>query len=68
MAIDFFIHYWHIVYEGIMVMFSAFFNGTLDVQRWNNGVITLLSKVSGAIKINNMDSFVFLEACTMVPH
>ena len=34
-----------------MALFKAFHQGTLDVQRLNYGVITLLPKVSGAEKI-----------------
>jgi mannosylglycoprotein endo-beta-mannosidase len=49
--IEFFQHCWHIVQFDILNMFARFFNGTLDVQRLNYGVITLLPKVSGADKI-----------------
>ena len=42
---------WDIVKDDIMAMFKAFHQGTLDVQRLNYGVITLLPKVSGAEKI-----------------
>jgi hypothetical protein len=39
---------WHI---DIMLLFAYFFNGTIDVQRLNYGMITLLPEVSSADKI-----------------
>ena len=42
---------WDVVKDDIMALFKAFHQGTLDVQRLNYGIITLLPKVSGAEKI-----------------
>ena len=49
--IEFYQICWEIVKDDIMSLFRHFHNGTLDVQRLNYGVITLLPKVSGADKI-----------------
>ena len=49
--IEFYQVCWDIVKDDIMSLFRHFHNGTLDVQRLNYGVITLLPKVSGADKI-----------------
>ena len=49
--IEFYQHCWDIVKKDIMLIFRHFHNGTLDVQRLNYGVITLLPKVSGSERI-----------------
>uniref|UniRef100_A0A453BTS4 Reverse transcriptase domain-containing protein n=1 Tax=Aegilops tauschii subsp. strangulata TaxID=200361 RepID=A0A453BTS4_AEGTS len=48
---EFYQHCLDIVKSDIMRLFSHFYAGTLDVQRLNYGVITLLPKVSGADRI-----------------
>uniref|UniRef100_A0A453AIC2 Reverse transcriptase domain-containing protein n=1 Tax=Aegilops tauschii subsp. strangulata TaxID=200361 RepID=A0A453AIC2_AEGTS len=48
---EFYQHCCNIVKSDIMRLFSHFHAGTLDVQRLNYGVITLLPKVSGADRI-----------------
>jgi len=42
---------WDIVVDDIMAIFIAFYEGSLELQRLNYGVITLLPKVTGANKI-----------------
>ena len=42
---------WEIVKQDIMNLFVAFHEGTLDVERLNYGIITLIPKISGAKKI-----------------
>ena len=49
--VEFYQACWDIVKGDIMSLFKHFHDGTLDVQRLNYGVITLLPKVSGADKI-----------------
>lgn len=49
--IEFFQVCWEIVKEDIMEMFHDLSNGKLDVSRINYGVITLLTKVTDAEKI-----------------
>ena len=48
---EFYQHYWEIVKGDIMRLFEAMYEGTLDVQRLNYGVITLIPKINGANKI-----------------
>jgi hypothetical protein len=50
--IEFYQHCWHIVKNDIMNLFYAFHDGSLDVQRLNYGIITLLPKMSDANKIS----------------
>jgi hypothetical protein len=50
--IEFYQHCWDIVKFDIMNLFTAFHAGTLDVQRLNYGIITLLPKISDADKIS----------------
>jgi hypothetical protein len=49
--IEFYQHCWDIVKGDIMNLFYAFHEGSLDVQRLNYGIITLLPKISDAEKI-----------------
>lgn len=49
--IEFFQAAWPIVSSDIFNMFQEFHKGTLEVQRLNYGIITLLPKLSGADKI-----------------
>lgn len=49
--VEFYQSCWEVVKDDIMSLFRHFHRGTLDVQRLNYGVITLLPKVSGADKI-----------------
>ena len=48
---EFYIHYREFVKTDIMRLFRAFHNNTLDVERLNYGVITLIPKTNGAKKI-----------------
>jgi hypothetical protein len=48
---EFYQHCWDIVKFDIMSLFDHFYAGTLDVQRLNYGIITLLPKVIEANKI-----------------
>ena len=48
---EFYQHCWEVVQNDIMNIFHCFHNGSLDVQRLNYGVITLLPKVAEANKI-----------------
>jgi hypothetical protein len=49
--IEFYQHYWEFVKGDIFNLFTTFHSGTLDIQRINYGIITLLPKVSDADKI-----------------
>jgi hypothetical protein len=49
--IEFYQHCWDIVKFDIVNLFSAFHNDSLDIQRINYGIITLLPKVSEADRI-----------------
>ena len=48
---EFYQHCWEIVKGDIMRLFEAMYEGALDVQRLNYGVITLIPKINGANKI-----------------
>lgn len=48
---EFYQHCWEIVKDNIMNLFYSFYNGTLDLQCLNYGVITLLPKMADANKI-----------------
>lgn len=50
--IEFFQHCWEFVKKDIMHIFDDFFEGKLDVQRLNYGVITLIPNLSDAKSIN----------------
>jgi hypothetical protein len=50
--IEFYQHCWPIGKNDIMNIFYAFHDGSLDVQRLNYGIITLLPKMSDANKIS----------------
>lgn len=49
--IEFYQHCWDVVKNDIVKIFDQFYEGSLDVQRLNYGVITLLPKISEANKI-----------------
>jgi hypothetical protein len=49
--IDFYQVYWDIVKKGIVNLFHDFYSGSLDVSIINYGIITLLSKIKEATKI-----------------
>ena len=48
---EFYQHFWDIMKKYIMRLFTALYEGTLDVHRLNYGIITLLPKINGANKI-----------------
>jgi hypothetical protein len=56
---EFYQHCWDIVKGDIMRLFEHFYEGTLDVQRLNYGIITLLPKVSEANKIQPISANLF---------
>ena len=49
--IEFFQHCWDLVMPDVMFLFDSLHSGSLDVQRLNYGIITLLPKLVGANKI-----------------
>jgi hypothetical protein len=48
---EFYQHCWEVVKDDIMNLFYSFYQGSLDVQRLNYGVITLFPKMADANKI-----------------
>lgn len=61
--IEFYQCCWETVRHDIMQLFAHFHSGTLDVQRLNYGVITLLPKISGADRIQQ-----FRPICLCCPY
>uniref|UniRef100_A0A0A9GRN8 Reverse transcriptase domain-containing protein n=1 Tax=Arundo donax TaxID=35708 RepID=A0A0A9GRN8_ARUDO len=49
--VEFFQNCWGIIKNDILNMFNDFFNGTLDVNRLNYGIITLIPKCANAERI-----------------
>jgi hypothetical protein len=48
---EFYQHCWEVVKIDVMNLFHNFHNGSLNLQRFNYGVITLLPKMADANKI-----------------
>lgn len=59
--IEFFQHCWEIVKNEVMLLFEWFHDNKLDVQRLNNGIITLLPKLVGANKIQQFHPICLLR-------
>ena len=51
---EFYRFYWDVVKDDIMNLFKAFHERTLDVERLNYGTITLIPKINGAKKIQEV--------------
>ena len=62
--IEFFQICWEIIKADIMEMFDDFHKEKLDVSRLNYGIIILLSKISEASRISNLDLYVSLIVST----
>jgi hypothetical protein len=59
--IEFYQHCWDIVKNDIMRLFYAFHDGSLDVQRLNYGIITLVPKGPDADKIQKYRPICLLQ-------
>ena len=57
--VEFYQHCWEVVAPDLFALFEWFYEGKLDVQRLNYGIITLLPKSTDASRIQQSDQFVY---------
>jgi hypothetical protein len=60
---EFFQDFWELIYLDIWNLFKDFYDGNLDIERLNYGMVTLLPKVDNAIGMKNLRPICLLNVC-----
>jgi hypothetical protein len=60
---DFFQNFWELIHMDIWNLFKDFYDGNLDIERLNYGMVTLLPKVDNTIDMKNFRPICLLNVC-----
>jgi hypothetical protein len=60
---EFFQDFWDLIYLDIWNLFKDFYDGNLDIERLNYGMVTLLPKVDNTIEMKNFRPICLLNVC-----
>jgi hypothetical protein len=60
---EFFQDFWELIYLDIWNLFKDFYDGNLDIERLNYGMVTLLPKVDNAVEMKNFRPICLFNVC-----
>jgi hypothetical protein len=63
---EFFQNFWELIHMDIWNLFKDFYDGDLDIERLNYGMVTLLPKVDNAVDMKNFRPICLLNVCSKI--
>jgi hypothetical protein len=60
---EFFQDFWELIYLNIWNLFKDFYDGNLDIERLNYGMVTLLPKVDNVVEMKNFRPICLFNVC-----
>ena len=60
---EFFQKFWELIHMDIWNLFKDFYDGNLDIERLNYGMVTLLPKVDNVVNMKNFRPICLLNVC-----
>jgi hypothetical protein len=61
--VEFFQNFWELIQMDVWNLFKDFYDGNLDIERLNYGMVILLPKVDNAVDIKNFRPICLLNVC-----
>jgi hypothetical protein len=61
--VEFFQNFWELIQMDVWNLFKDFYDGNLDIERLNYGMVTLLPKVDNAVDMKNFRPICLLNVC-----